>query len=119
MKAFVFVVGIFFAVAGGLAVAAADEPLQSPAVIGAPEAQPATTCWKLIVGNGRPSGAGTVSKSPGPNCSFDYVDGTGVTLTAVPNAGFSFLSWNGACAGQGNPCVLTMNAHMTTSPNWQ
>ena len=121
MKKALLLVGLLMVFGTALVGVAAEPGTETESVL-APERedlQLATTCWKLIVGNGRPSGAGTVAKSPGPNCNFDYLDGTIVTLTANPNPGFSFVSWNGACAGQGNPCVLTMDAHKTTSPNWQ
>jgi len=61
------------------------------------------------------SGSGTVtSNPPGISCPGDcsevYPSGTPVTLTATPAAGWVFAGWGGACAGQGNPCTLTMTA---------
>ena len=32
-----------------------------------------------------------------------------VQLTATPDSGYSFSAWMGDCAGQGNPCTLTMD----------
>jgi uncharacterized repeat protein (TIGR02543 family) len=61
------------------------------------------------------SGSGMVtSDPPGISCPGDcsevYPRGTPVTLTATPAAGWVFAGWGGACAGQGNPCTLTMTA---------
>lgn len=63
-------------------------------------------------------GKGTVT-GPGINCRTNprrdptgcteaYNAGAGVTLTATPDSRFRFARWQGACAGQGNPCSLTM-----------
>src|SRR5437763_1929597 len=56
-----------------------------------------------------PAGGGTVAASPpGPA----YAAGTAVSVTAAPNAGYSFAGWtvDGAAAGAANPLPLTMNA---------
>ena len=53
-----------------------------------------------------PVDGGTVSKDPDDT---GYLEGTVVTLTANPAAGWSFYQWTGDCAGQVNPCVLTMD----------
>ena len=64
---------------------------------------------------------GTVSSSPtgincGTVCSYDFALNATVTLTAAPNAGYSFGGWGGACASYGtSPCQLTMNAAKTVS----
>lgn len=64
------------------------------------------------------SGTGTVSgpgiSCPG-DCVEDYTSGTAVTLTATPDPGWQFKSWSGACAGQGNPCRVTMNADLSAT----
>jgi hypothetical protein len=45
-------------------------------------------------------------------CTRPYGVGSTVVLTAYPTNGFTFTSWSGdACAGQGNPCTLTMTAN--------
>ena len=63
------------------------------------------------------SGAGSVTSDPvgidcGADCSGTYVDGTSVTLTAVPDATSIFDKWGGACAGTlpGENCVVSMDA---------
>jgi uncharacterized protein (DUF2141 family) len=60
-------------------------------------------------------GSGTVTSTPagidcGADCTEDYVQGTVVTLTAVPTTGSSFGGWSGAgCDGAGD-CVVTVDA---------
>jgi uncharacterized repeat protein (TIGR02543 family) len=61
------------------------------------------------------SGTGTVRSTPigidcGADCSERFVNGTVVTLTATPTAPATFGGWGGACAGQANPCTLTIDA---------
>ncbi len=72
----------------------------------------------LIDGNGN----GSVNSVPtgidcGGDCAelFDY--GTVVTLTAVADAGSSFLGWSGACIGAGD-CVITMEEARTVTANF-
>ena len=55
-------------------------------------------------------GNGTITSSPagiacGADCIELYPKGTRVTLTA---SGGTLGSWHGACAGQGNPCVVSI-----------
>jgi hypothetical protein len=66
------------------------------------------------------AGKGTVTSSPagidcGPDCGETFVAGTMVTLTAAPASGYAWFSWEGACAGQGNPCHIAMSASQTVS----
>ena len=49
----------------------------------------------------------------GSSCSASLAETTTLTLTAVPDANFAFLEWTGACAGQANPCSITMNSAKT------
>ncbi len=60
-------------------------------------------------------GNGIILSSPdgiqcGPDCSETYKRGTSIALTASPAEDSAFTGWTGACAGQGNPCTLTVNA---------
>jgi hypothetical protein len=61
--------------------------------------------WALTV---IPNGFGHVTVSPRANV---YSTGVGVTLTAVPDAGQSFIGWSGDATGSSNP----LNVTMTTS----
>ena len=54
---------------------------------------------------------GTISALPaGPYHLNDEV-----TVTATPNAGYSFGAWTGDCLGQSNPCSLTMDGAKSVS----
>lgn len=59
------------------------------------------------------TGDGTVTSAPpgivcGTACSALYDEGTAVALAAVPDPGWSFAGWSGACSGAG-ACVVGMN----------
>ena len=59
------------------------------------------------------TGNGDVTSNPpgincGSDCSQTYVDGTDVTLTADPDPGESFVTWDGACSGSSLQCVVPM-----------
>ena len=54
------------------------------------------------------SGPGTVSVNPFNN--GPYLDGTVVTLTATPAAGYRFQGWSGDLSGNTSPATLTMIA---------
>ena len=51
---------------------------------------------------------GTVAADPGQE---EYVEGTAVTLTAVPDEGYEFSGWSGDASGDTNPLDITMNAN--------
>ena len=58
-------------------------------------------------------GNGRVTSNPpridcGPTCAAEFAGGMKVTLTAKPDAGYSFTGWLGDCTG--TTCTLTMNA---------
>ena len=78
-----------------------------------PTPTPGPTNHTLTVSKGG-AGSGTVSSAPsgiscGAACSAAFPEGTGVTLSAAPDAGSTFSGWTGACAGTGT-CSLTMSA---------
>ncbi len=68
------------------------------------------------------SGSGTVSSTPvglscGTTCSRAFNGGTGVTLSAVPAAGWRFTGWGGACSGT-DACSVTIDAAKTVSASF-
>ena len=67
----------------------------------------------------RVSGSGSVAAQGGvincgTTCLAQYPKGTAVTLTATAVSGQSFTGWLGACAGQGNPCTVTVQKFTST-----
>jgi hypothetical protein len=90
---------------------------------GTPAACSATSSVDLFTLTLRKNGNGGVVSSPagidcGSDCSETYTKGSSVTLTATPEAGSSFVSWGGACAGNyGLTCSLTMNASQSVTVN--
>ncbi len=70
----------------------------------------------LAVTNG---GHGSVTSDPagiacGSDCGEAFAAGTPVTLTAVPDAGYQFGGWGGACSGTG-ACTVALNANSSVS----
>ncbi len=61
------------------------------------------------------TGPGKVIQNPMPS----YHRGQTVTLTADPDMNMSFTGWGGACAGQGNPCTLTMDVDKSVSTTFE
>src|SRR5688572_23363580 len=61
------------------------------------------------------STGGTVTRNPN---TADYAPGTVVTLTAVPNAGNSFVNWTGDINTTANPATITMSANRTVTANY-
>ncbi|MDZ7365706.1 MAG: InlB B-repeat-containing protein [candidate division KSB1 bacterium] len=57
-------------------------------------------------------GAGTVAANPSDSLLL-YHEGTVVTLTATPAAGFQFTGWSGDLSGAANPTTITMNTSKT------
>ncbi|MBS0395341.1 MAG: VCBS repeat-containing protein, partial [Proteobacteria bacterium] len=58
-------------------------------------------------------GAGTIASADGAlrcgtSCIHLYPKGTSVSLSASPSSGAVFSGWLGACAGQGNPCTVSL-----------
>ncbi len=58
------------------------------------------------------SGLGTVSANP---TGGSYDDGTVVSLTATPDAGYQFDGWSGDATGTQNPINVTMDANKTVT----
>jgi hypothetical protein len=64
------------------------------------------------------NGDGTITSSPagincGSTCSYQFVSGTSVTLTAIPNSVSSFKSWSGDFSGNSTTFTITMNSNKT------
>jgi hypothetical protein len=67
-------------------------------------------------------GKGTVTSSPvgidcGGACKANFLGGTNVILSAVPDSGSTFSGWGGSCSGAGT-CALTMNSDASVSANF-
>ncbi len=60
-------------------------------------------------------GRGTITVTPRANV---YAAGTGVSVTAVPEAGQTFLGWTGDANGSANPLGLTLNSSMLIYANF-
>ncbi len=58
------------------------------------------------------SGSGTVTRDPSGGA---YDAGTVVTLTATPDAGWTFSGWSGDISGMDNPATITMDANKTVT----
>jgi uncharacterized repeat protein (TIGR02543 family) len=62
-----------------------------------------------------PSGGGSVTVSPSQST---YSSGTPVTLTAVPNSGYTFSGWSGDATGTTNPLSITINGNTSVSASF-
>jgi len=66
-----------------------------------------------------PSGRGTITADPGPNCAGDkYLPGTEVQLTANPESGWHFTGWSGDASGSSNPTTITMNSDKSVTAHF-
>jgi hypothetical protein len=68
-------------------------------------------------------GAGTIASSDadikcGATCIHLYPKGSAVKLTATAGAGAAFTQWLGACAGQSNPCTVTVSRYTAVSADF-
>ncbi len=64
-----------------------------------------------------PSGGGSVQDNVGvtcpADCARDYVENTSVPFTAIPDAGWTFVRWDGDLSGfVNNPAVITWTSNM-------
>jgi hypothetical protein len=48
-------------------------------------------------------------------CAASYVDGTTITIRAVPNSHSSFGGWSGGCTGSGNCAIFSISANTTVT----
>jgi uncharacterized repeat protein (TIGR02543 family) len=69
------------------------------------------------------NGKGLIVSTPGSincgkTCSTSVAAGTRVTLTATPEAGFTFVNWSGACTGTSQTCTVTVTAAATAQANF-
>jgi M6 family metalloprotease-like protein len=77
-----------------------------------------TPCFRLRK-SVSPSGTGTVSANPTPNCQGSYyLNGTSVQLTANPASGKVFSNWGGALSGTRNPATVVMNGAKSVRANF-
>ena len=82
-----------------------------------------TTSQVLIQLNVSVSGNGTVASTPdGINCPTqsclaNYTNETLVTLTAIPENGWTFSGWSGSCTGTG-PCSITLTENRSVNANF-
>ncbi len=67
----------------------------------------------------KPTGSGTVSVDPSPNCGSGYSAGTNVTLTANPNPGYKFFRWTGSITSSNNPLAITINGDLSLTANFK
>jgi hypothetical protein len=62
------------------------------------------------------TGSGSVVSDP---AGGTYPAGTEVSLTAVPDAGWSFTGWSGALSGSQNPATVTVDADLSVSATFE
>lgn len=58
------------------------------------------------------TGSGSVTPTPNP---IGYTPGSSVTLTASPDAGFTFTGWSGNASGTVNPLNLTLTTNLAVT----
>jgi len=83
-----------------------------------PQEDGATYTWggaSILTVDVKPWGGGYVRSTPylidcPLACIRSFERGTQITLTAFVTPGHKFESWEGACAGQGNPCTLSLSS---------
>ncbi len=77
------------------------------------------TCYALNT-HVNPTGSGSVTVNPPPNCNNGayYTAGTTVQLTAIANTGSTFSNWSGDASGSSNPLNLSMNGTKNITANF-
>lgn len=93
------------------------------------EATPGTAVRQSFTLTVTQTGSGTVTSAPPgistsgatPSTNASFPDGTVVTLTATPAAGWRVQGWGGACAAAGTAtvCQVTMTAARTVTVTFQ
>lgn len=61
------------------------------------------------------NGQGSVTLSP---TGGEYIEGTVVTLTAIPDSGNRFVNWTGAASGTSSTTTITMDSHKSATANF-
>lgn len=59
----------------------------------------------------------TFTKSAEGSCSATFPIGSSVSLSAMPNSGYAFSGWSGACSGSG-ACSVAMNSNQSVTANF-
>jgi hypothetical protein len=62
------------------------------------------------------TGTGTVTSNPagidcGTTCSYQFISGTSITLTATPDSSSAFSGWSGDATGTNSTVTVTMNSN--------
>ena len=93
-----------------------SEPEPKPAPTPEPSQEPPQTYTVVAAAN--PPNGGTVSRNPNYRA---YYAGTQVTVTASPNAGYTFAGWNGVAAPASNSksIIITVDDNWTLTANFQ
>jgi N-acetylneuraminic acid mutarotase len=74
-------------------------------------------CYSLTT-NVSPSGGGSVSANPAPNCGSQYTAETIVTLTANANSGYVLDHWSGDASGSSKTTTVTMTGAKSVTANF-
>jgi len=100
-----------------VALAAASALLPGTGMATPPESDGSTYTWAgaaVLTADIKPWGGGYVRSDPylidcPGACIRSFDQNREVKLTAYPTPGHTFKAWEGACAGQGNPCTLKLS----------